>query len=140
MSVLVIDASVAAKWFFEEIHSQCARRIRGMRVAMHGPEILLLEMDSVLVKRVRRGEITSAQAKDIGGCMRRLPIRLHGLAPLSDLAYDLAVQERLSVYDSLYLALAVRLNTKTVTADRKLERALRSGPFAKHLLWVEDIP
>jgi predicted nucleic acid-binding protein len=46
----------------------------------------------------------------------------------------LAVQERLSVYDSLYLALAVRLNTKTVTADRKLERALRSGPFTKHLL------
>ena len=54
--------------------------------------------------------------------------------------YVVAVQTRRSPYDCLYLALAVRLGGPMVTADRRFFDAIAPGPFAQHVLWVEDVP
>ena len=43
-----------------------------------------------------------------------------------------------TVYESLYLALAVQLNCRLVTADEKLSSALKNGPLGNRILWVED--
>ncbi len=43
-----------------------------------------------------------------------------------------------SIYDSLYVALALRERCKLVTADRRLYNAL-SLAFSDTMLWVEDI-
>jgi predicted nucleic acid-binding protein len=53
---------------------------------------------------------------------------------------EIAYGENRSVYDSLYLAAAIALQSSLVTADAKFFRALSKGPFSAHLLWVNDIP
>ena len=43
-----------------------------------------------------------------------------------------------TVYDSLYVALAVQMDCRLVTADEKLYHALKGGPLHTSILWVED--
>jgi predicted nucleic acid-binding protein len=45
MSVYVVDASVAAKWFFEEAYSEDASRPLHAKYRLHAPDFLLLELD-----------------------------------------------------------------------------------------------
>ena len=41
-----------------------------------------------------------------------------------------------TVYDCLYLALAVQTKTAMVSADRRLVNALASGPLKEHVAWL----
>jgi predicted nucleic acid-binding protein len=53
-------------------------------------------------------------------------------------AYALASVTGRSVYDSTYVALAVRLETQLITADDRLEKALAAHPMiAAHVCMVQ---
>jgi predicted nucleic acid-binding protein len=54
-------------------------------------------------------------------------------------ALDLALDFRISVYDAVYVVLAVRLQGRVVTADRRLVNALQGGSLAAHVLRVEEL-
>ncbi len=78
-------------------------------------------------------EVHEAEAR------RFLDLTVHPMAPLLEGAYDLAVgPERLTVYDSCYLALARALGCRLVTADRAFYDALIKSPHGAHLHWVSD--
>jgi len=139
MSTLVVDASVAAKLFVEEDLSEAALSVLDVSNQLHAPDFLFLEMDNVICKWVRRGVITESEGGDIRAAFRRIPIKVHPFVSLRDSAYYIANQTRRSVYDCLYVALAVFLNGWMVTADRRLYKGLVSGPFGEHVMWVEDI-
>ena len=49
MSLYVVDASVAAKWYFSEEHTQAARRVLQQEHELHAPELFLLETDAELL-------------------------------------------------------------------------------------------
>lgn len=139
MSVLVIDASVAAKWFTEEEHAEEALRLLGGENPLHAPDFFVLEMDSILCKWMRRGIISEDDAELVRATLREIPIQKHPFAPLQDSAYTIASQTGQSVYDCLYVALAALLKGRMLTADRRLYDGLRNGPFEKHLIWIEDL-
>lgn len=65
-------------------------------------------------------------------------VEIHAVQPLLESAFDIAIATGRTVYDSIYLALAISLGRKFVTADEKLCNALRAGPFAEDVLWVTD--
>ena len=69
-----------------------------------------------------------------------VPILLHATGPLLDLAYTLAVQVGTSIYDGLFLGLAVQLDGRLVTADRPLFDKSQASPHATRVCWVEDAP
>jgi len=140
MSVYVVDASVAAKWYFKEAHTDAARRVLAGTHRLHAPDLFLLETDSLLCKRIRRGDITEADGDEIRAAIRQVPMLLHESSSLSDPAYEMAKRTRRSPYDCLYVALAVLLGGQMVTADLRLYEALAGGPFGKYVLWVEDVP
>jgi len=53
-------------------------------------------------------------------------------------AHTLAVATALTVYDSMYLALAVRLKTEIITADDRLGRTMAAHPMtAVHVRLVQ---
>ena len=53
-------------------------------------------------------------------------------------AYALASATGQSVYDSTYVALAVRLETQLITADDRLEKALAAHPMiAAHVRTIQ---
>jgi predicted nucleic acid-binding protein len=49
-----------------------------------------------------------------------------------------AVELRRSVYDSLYLALAVAEECVLITADAKFHSVVTTSSVANHVLWVEE--
>lgn len=67
-------------------------------------------------------------------------IRYRPSGPLVDLAFALAAQVGTSLYDGLFLAPALRIKGRLVTADRKLHDKLAASPYAPLARWVEQEP
>ena len=138
MSGYVIDASVAAKWYFPEDQHHLARRVLVEIKFFHAPDFFLMEMDSIFFKRIKRKEIKIPDAKQARTMLRRLPIKLHPFAPLLDSAWEISIMTGSSIYDSLYLALASALEGKLITADKRLVNIIHKGPFGDKIIWIED--
>jgi hypothetical protein len=139
LSIYVVDASVAAKWFTEEAHAAEALRLLDGETSLHAPDFFMLEMDSVICKWIRRGIIDEAEGDIVRTALRQSHVRKHSFEPLRDLAYAIANRTGQSVYDCLYVALAVLLKGRMVTADRRLYDGLKNGPLKRHAAWIGDI-
>jgi predicted nucleic acid-binding protein len=124
MTSLIFDASVAAKWLLAEVDSDQAAALfqawAGGRIGLLAPEIIAAEVSSTLWKRVMRGLLPAGEAKRLQSQFNDLGIPMHPIGELADLAFDLALRFRHSVYDGLYLALAHKTGAEFVTADEKL--------------------
>ena len=59
---IVLDASVALKWVLPEDDSDIASRLHEWG-PLHAPDVLLIESANALWVRVRRGDMTPADAK-----------------------------------------------------------------------------
>ena len=118
--IIVIDASVAAKWFFQEEHSDAALSLLGNPFELKAPDFLYLELENLLCKRTRRKELSIAEALEMEDEIRSMPISSYPSAELRDRAFELALETKSSVYDCLYLALAEALDGRMVTADGKV--------------------
>lgn len=140
MTYLVVDASVAVKWFLREVHAGAAMRILDPNHELIAPDLIWAEFGTVLWKRRRRGEITLATARAILLDFKRYPIATMPVAPLLEAALEIADGIRQSVYDSLYLALAERRECRLVTADRRFRDAVMDSALAAHMLWVAEAP
>jgi predicted nucleic acid-binding protein len=132
----VADASVVAKLFFEEEHSDRSAALLRRSPRVLAPDLVWAELANVVWKRTRRAEITDAQANLIFSEAMRLPIEIVPIDVLIVEALDLAMVTRRSVYDCLYLTLAIRKECPLVTADRRLANALAAGPFARQVRWI----
>ena len=139
MSVFVVDASVAAKWVFPESHTENSLRLLTGQNRLHAPDFLFAELDNVVCKRIRLGEISQVEGNRVREALRRFPIQTHSFLPLLDPGYEIAVRSGRSLYDCLYVALAVLLDGQMVTADRRLYKGLAGGPLSKSILWVEEL-
>lgn len=140
MSQFVVDASIAVKWFVPEVYSEHAERLLDDRHELFVPDLLYPEFGNILWKKVRKGEISKKEGVDILTGLAAVPLRIHASAPLTESAYEIALTTSRTVYDSLYLALAILKGCQMVTADEKFRNALQNTVFAKSLLWVEDVP
>jgi predicted nucleic acid-binding protein len=139
VSRFVVDASVAVKWFLPELHADAAQRLLDGGHALLVPDLLFAEAANLLWKRVRRQEITGEEAAATVQALGVLPLQVSASWPLVLLALEIACRTQRTVYDSLYLALAVHESCAMVTADRKLYDAIQGGPLAPHIGWIEEM-
>lgn len=139
MSRFVVDTSVAVKWFVSEPHSQEARMMLVGDHELLVPDLLFPEFGNVLWKRVRNGEMTEGEASAVLDALLQIPLRVHSSGDLVIPALEIANRTQCTVYDSLYLALALRDKALLVTADSHFLNSLRPTPLAAHLIWVEDL-
>jgi predicted nucleic acid-binding protein len=140
MSVFIVDASVGIKWYVPEIHEADAQRLRDPAHQLHLPTLFDVEIANILWKKRRRGELTRPEADDILVKVAGLPLIRHPEAPLLSVAFNLADQTGRTVYDCLYLALAVQLGGQMVTADHRLVNALATTPWAGFIIQLQDVP
>ncbi|HBA38879.1 MAG TPA: PIN domain nuclease [Deltaproteobacteria bacterium] len=140
MSDLVVDASVAIKWFLPEIHGEAALRLLEGQYALRVPDLIFSEFGNVLWKRFRKGQISRKEAIVTTEALLALPLQVESSQSLIPAALEIACSAHRTVYDSLYLAVAIAHQCRVVTADSKLHNALKKGALSAHLLWVEDIP
>jgi len=137
--IFVIDASVAVKWYLDETHTAEALALLDDDIELHGPELLLPEFGNILWKKCRRNEITTSNAGTILSAFRKKTIRLHSHETLLQAALFGANSTGQTVYDWTYLALAISLSVRFVTADERFFRALEHTTLRRHLVWVGDI-
>jgi len=140
VKIFVVDSSVAIKWYFPEIHKEAAERLLNSGYHLHVPQLFLLEFINVVCKKRRRGEINAEESDFVINEIQQVPLKWHDDSTVLAQAYEIANQTQRSLYDCLYLSLAVSLNAEMVTADLKFYEALKIGNYAKSLLWVENIP
>lgn len=125
--ILVVDASVAVKWFVPEPLHRPALSLLDKPELLHAPDLLLAELANVLWKKVLRGEVLRAQAERVVADFGREVPTLHTLGSFSQRALELALALGHPVYDCLYLACAEALDGALVTADERLLRIARAG-------------
>jgi predicted nucleic acid-binding protein len=140
MSLFIVDASVGLKWFVPEIHDADARRLQDPAHQLHVPTLFDVEIGNILWKKFRRGELTRAEADTRLAQLPGLPVARNPEAPLLTSAFDLAARTQRTVYDCLYLALAMHLGGRMVTADQKLYNALNGTALASNICWIQDVP
>ena len=139
MSSYVVDASVAIKWFLPQIYADNARLLLTNNNNLLVPDLIFPEVGNILWKEVRFGLATIEEAKAVITTLTALPLQIYASKPLISMAIDTALQTQRTVYDCLYLSLAVIEGCQMVTADKKFYNALKNTNFATNLLWVEDI-
>lgn len=127
--MLVIDASIALTWCFEDEVTDATEAI-GTRVDSEGavvPDVWRLEIANVLLLAERRGRPKRSNLEQRLKLLADLPIAIEadtGIRAWSDTLL-LARAERLTLYDAAYLEPAIRLDVELATLDRELGRAAR---------------
>jgi predicted nucleic acid-binding protein len=124
---LVLDNSVTMSWCFPDEQDPYAQEVlRALpSTAAAVPTLWPLEAANILLVGERRGRISQADSATFVGLLEGLPIRID--PETSDHAMKaslgLARAQNLSVYDAVYLELAMRRGLPLATLDAKLRAA-----------------
>lgn len=142
MDNLVVDSSVAVKWFVVEPYSTEARRIldayQNGVISFLAPDLINAEFGNIIWKKHIFQSLTASDAQDILDKFRQLQFTFTSAAELFENAYKIAAIHRRTVYGALYLALSVRGTCQFVTADEKLVNAV--GLAFPSLVWLANWP
>jgi predicted nucleic acid-binding protein len=98
--------------------------------------LIWAEAANVVWKRSRRGDLDREDASEIAAQMLRLSLQTRPSADLLPDALELALRFDRTVYDSLYVALAVKTKSVVISSDQRLVHALADTPLAKHVVWI----
>lgn len=127
MTMLVVDASVALKWVLVEPDSPLAQTV--LFHPLVAPDWWRIEAANGLWKALDRGQIDLDEARQGLVRLAGAPVETEDAVGLVDEAMILAARLGHAVYDCLYLALAIRRDTRMVTADGRFAKALlRADP------------
>ena len=139
--VFVPDASVVVKWFVREEHSDKSRMMKDEfvegKIRLVAPALTPYEV----VNALRFHPIVKLPPRSMVTCMRALQdlgITIEPSLEVWEKAIDISTSEGISVYDSIYLALALALDAKMVTADRKLRKRVGKG-LRGNIVYIKNL-
>lgn len=131
MSGLVVDASVGLKWCLPTINEQLVPQAVGLLqdfrhggIAFLVPDVFWIDLANGLWKAVRRGRLSLQDAEFALSQMQELGIPTIPSAPLLPDGLRLGANYDRTVYDSVYVVLAVHSGAELITADERLAYAL----------------
>ena len=123
MTRCVLDSSVALAWVLPDEGDAAPDAllddVAGAGAAV--PGLWPLETANVLLAAERRGRITLAERQQVLATLAELPIRIdpHSAARAGSDALHLASSRGLTLYDTSYLELALRLGLPLASLDRE---------------------
>jgi len=125
---IVVDSSVLFALFFpEEYSSWCEEKIKEYE-ELHVPELVFLETSNTAWKRIVLFKHPSSTVlrnlKLLHRFINNICI-IHRDADYLEKAIELSINLEITIYDSLFLAIAEKYKTKVLTIDKKLVEALR---------------
>lgn len=135
---LVVDASVAVKWFLPEQDAERAVALLRAGHRLIAPDLLWIEVASVLWKVARRGALSPDEAHRMIADAAAFPVETVESAGLLPDALRIATAADRTVYDSLYVALAAREGAVMITADDRLVNALADTAWAGSVRRLTD--
>jgi predicted nucleic acid-binding protein len=136
---LVVDASVAFKWFLsEEPLASQALAVLQDGATLLAPDFLIAEVCNAAWRSAKLGRISQAQVGEIATSLPRFFDVLVSAAGLAPRAAAIAVQLDHPVYDCLYLALAEAEQAVLVTADLRLLGKVRTTAWQPRALSLSE--
>jgi predicted nucleic acid-binding protein len=124
---LVVDASVALKWFLtEEPQAGQALAIVQDGTALIAPDFLIAEVCNAAWRSAKLGRIRQAQLEEIAASLPRFFDALVSAGGSAPRAVAIAGHLDHPVYDCFYLALAEKEQANFVTADMQLVGKVRA--------------
>jgi predicted nucleic acid-binding protein len=97
------------------------------------PDLIHAEFGNVIWKLHARGTLDTKEASDMIEHFLPMPLEIHDSTYLLAPALQIAIATHRTVYDSLYLALAVELGGAVITADERWVNALETSPFTRFI-------
>lgn len=135
----MVDASVGLKWYLNETHAAVARLLLNGKEELSVPHLFFTEIGNALWKRWRRREISTEGMVATVEAIEAVRLTVWADRELLWDAVAIALRRGCSVYDSLYLALADKIDGRLVTADRRLVNSLAGTEGAQRVVWIEDL-
>jgi predicted nucleic acid-binding protein len=125
MSIWVVDTSALIRLYvpdgpLPDNLETCIESAWRAESNLLAPELLLAEAGQVLRKKELAGFLQPAEGDEIIQAICSLPITWIGHADLLPSAIQIARDHELTVYDALFLALAMDRKAGLVTADKQL--------------------
>jgi predicted nucleic acid-binding protein len=131
VSLVIVDASVAAKWFLPEngeaLMDQAAALLDQYdrrEIQFVVPDLFYVEIASAIWKAVRIGRVSRAFGDQALVLLTQREFTTIPSLKLLDGAFQIAAEYGRTVYDSLYVALAVQTKSQLITADERLANSL----------------
>jgi predicted nucleic acid-binding protein len=133
--MIVVDASIAAKWYLHEPGSEEAAALLTSAAILVAPSLIRIEVTGAIIRRYREGKLSRELAREAcdlweadieSGAIRLVPDQTLVIP-----ARTIALQIRHAIQDCLYLAVAVESGCeRLVTADPTFHIRARSAfPF-----------
>jgi predicted nucleic acid-binding protein len=123
--LIVLDASALASWILPGEEGPDLLHFAGLYSVFWAPGLLWSEIRNILVMNERRGRLTPGLSEDALQAVERLEI-VFDTQPASGPVLRLARQHGLTVYDALYVELAIRKGAVLATLDRAMAKAAQA--------------
>lgn len=135
---LIIDASVAVKWFVEEVRRDLACDVLRDGFDLFAPDLALVEVANALRNKVRLGLTNYEQAR---ASLTIFPGLFSRLVPQIETfreAFEIGCAINHSASDCVYLACAKILNTALLTDDETLFQKASAVDLGAKTLRLSD--
>jgi predicted nucleic acid-binding protein len=130
VTVFVLDASVAVKWFLSPKNEPLSAEALALyHEYLQGnfifivPDIFWAEVGSAFWKAIRLGRFQKTSAQEAIASLAKCELPTFSIAALLERAFLIAITFDRSVYDALYVALAMQSGAEMITADERLANA-----------------
>ena len=128
--MVVVDSSVALKWFISEEGSDKAATLL-RREVLAAPDMLLYEITNVLNWR---NELTASERRALMAQFLKCNVQMFAIPSHKfGRVVDLAQEYGITTYDASFVAMAELLETDLITADIKLANKVKSLGFVHAL-------
>lgn len=122
---MVIDASVATKWFLKEPDSLLARELlKKGNIPFVAPDLIRMEVSAAISKAVRLQQVSGESAHYLfeiwNEQLKKGMIQLASTSEDEHIAFELSISLGHSLQDCYYLAVAQRCSLPVLTMDKKL--------------------
>jgi len=120
----VLDTSVVTKWFFREPGSDLAVELLRSEKEFFAPDYLRIEFFSNVSKKVRAGQITIEEGRELQDKFEKISFQLVPYKKLENMVFEFSTQYPITYYDSIFIALAYSQRSKLYTFDKRLKRSV----------------
>ncbi|HET9074003.1 MAG TPA: type II toxin-antitoxin system VapC family toxin [Solirubrobacteraceae bacterium] len=130
--MIVVDASAVLDGLLDAVqHDAIARCLVGSTAPLAAPDLLDVEIISVLRRWERRKEITNARAIQVLEDLDALPVIRYPARALTQRVWKL--RHNLTAYDAQYVGLAQELAGELLTTDAGMATAASKARVKLHL-------
>lgn len=127
---LIVDSGVIVKWVIREHDTDLAaaiyQRFQAGEFRVQIPDLVFAEFGNILWKKRTFENLSDDDANSAIDIFKEIPFVITPSQSLFDSAMSLSIKHKRTFYDSIYLALSIKENSRFVTADERLYNAVNA--------------